>query len=173
MCSIIYERSKNHNTNYYRRNKAERFNVKCCPHCNYETTGPKSALQAHIWSKHTPENERPFQCPCGDCNRGFSARANLNKHILKQHNITMPKKIDKDILVYKISLQSRKKICKDNAVNSRINYYKDHEWIINEKLPIKVDNGPTISFDSLYYDEGKNIITVTPYKRNELLNLLK
>ena len=111
MCSIIYERSKNHNTNYYRRNKAQRFNVKCCPHCNYETTGPKSALQAHIWSKHTPENERPFQCPCGDCNRGFSARANLNKHILKQHNVTMPKKIDKNILVYKISLKIRKKIC--------------------------------------------------------------
>ena len=85
----------------------------------------------------------------------------------------MPKKIDKDILVYKISLQSRKKICKDNAVKSRINYYKDHEWIVNEKLPIKVDNTTTISFDSLYYDEGKNIITVTPYKRTELLNSLK
>ena len=87
MCITItqYTKTKNHNTNYYRRNKAERFNVLSCPHCNYETTGPKSALQAHIWSKHTLEHERPFQCPCSGCHRGFSARANLNKHILKQH----------------------------------------------------------------------------------------
>ena len=91
MCIAItqYTKTKNHNTNYYRRNKAERFNVLSCPHCNYETTGPKSALQAHIWSKHTLEHERPFQCPCSGCHRGFSARANLNKHILKQHNIIM------------------------------------------------------------------------------------
>ena len=60
-----------------------------------------------------------------------------------------------------------------STILSRINYYKDHEWIVNEKLPIKVDNTTKISFDSLYYDEGKNIITVTPYKRNELLNSLK
>ena len=63
---MVYCKTCRHNTNYYRRNK-ERFNVKCCPHCNYETTGPKSALMAHIYSKHTPENERPFQCPCIDC----------------------------------------------------------------------------------------------------------
>ena len=84
----------------------------------------------------------------------------------------MPKKIDKDILVYKISLQPRKKICKDNAIINRINYYKDHEWIVYEKLPIKVNNTTTISFDTLYYDQGKNIITITPYKRNALLKLL-
>ena len=80
---MVHCKTCRHNTNYYRRNKEQRFNVKQCPHCNYETTGPKSALQAHIWSKHTPENERPFQCPCSLCDRGFSARANLNKHILK------------------------------------------------------------------------------------------
>ena len=102
------EPSKNHNTNYYRRNKIQRFNVKSCVLCNYETTGPKSALQAHIWAKHTTENERPFQCPCNTCERGFSARANLNKHILKKHKIVMPKKIDKNVLMYKISLQKEK-----------------------------------------------------------------
>ena len=53
----------NANTEYYRRNKKLRLNIKSCPHCNYETTGPKSSLQAHIWAKHTPENKRPFQCP--------------------------------------------------------------------------------------------------------------
>ena len=84
-----YKKTTKHNTNYYRRNKEERFNVKCCPHCNYETTGPKSALIAHIHSKHTPENERPFQCPCIDCDRGYAARANLQKHICKHHNTNM------------------------------------------------------------------------------------
>jgi len=174
MCISVkqYQKTKNHNTNYYRRNKAERFNVKLCPHCNYETTGPKSALQAHIWSKHTPEHERPFQCPCGDCDRGFSARANLNKHILKQHKITMPKKIAKDVLVYEISILPQKKICKDPVIKNRINYYKNHKWIVCDKLPIKTEDNITISFDTLYYDEGKNVITIKSYCRNELLNLL-
>jgi len=173
MCITVkqYQKTKNHNTNYYRRNKAERFNVKCCPHCNYETTGPKSALQAHIWSKHTPENDRPFQCPCTDCNRGFSARANLNKHILKQHNVTMPKKINKDVLIYKIHIIPQKKICKDNTMRSRLNYYKEHPIIIVENLPLK-HNDTLISFDSLFYDKGCNMITLTPYTRTQLLNEL-
>ncbi len=90
--TITYEKTSNHNTNYYRRNKVEKFNIHKCPHCNYETTGPKSSLKAHIWSKHTPENEKPFQCPCLKCTRGFASRANLHKHILKQHNIKIPKR---------------------------------------------------------------------------------
>ena len=86
---MVYCKTCRHNTNYYRRNKEERFNVLRCPHCNYETTGPKSSLQAHIYSKHTPENERPFQCPCNVCERGYAARANLQKHICKNHDTTM------------------------------------------------------------------------------------
>lgn len=167
MCTLIpttYEKTKNHNTNYYRRNKAQRFNVKCCPHCNYETTGPKSALQAHIWSKHTPEKERPFQCPCHECERGFSARANLNKHILKKHKIIMPKKIDKDVLIYKIDIQLGTTKCDDNFVcnmetctyktkskgdlkkhlkckkhkhlEETLKYYKEIPYIVAKDLPI-------------------------------------
>ena len=172
MCIAItnYTKTKNHNTNYYRRNKAERFNVLSCPHCNYETTGPKSSLQAHIWSKHTPENERPFQCPCSGCHRGFSARANLNKHILKQHNIKMPKKINKDILIYKISLLKQKKINKDIEVRNRLCYYKDNPFIIAEELPIKLNN-QEISFNTIFYDRGKGLIEINEYDRKELLNL--
>ena len=77
-----------YNTSYYRRNKMKRFRVHKCPHCQYETTGPKQALKAHIWSKHTPEHERPFQCPCSNCNRGFASKANLKKHITNSHNIS-------------------------------------------------------------------------------------
>ena len=86
---MVYCKTIPHNTNYYRRNKEQRFNVKCCPHCNYETTGPKSALLAHIYSKHTPENKRPFQCPCTECERGYAARANLKKHLIKNHDTNM------------------------------------------------------------------------------------
>ena len=167
-----YVKTKKHNTNYYRRNKLQRFNVKCCPHCSYETTGPKSALQAHIWSKHTPENERPFQCPCSLCDRGFSARANLNKHILKQHQIKMPKKINKEILLYKISLQQTKKICKDIEQRKRLNYYKENSIIITEQLPI-ILNEIKITFDTLFYDQGCNKISIKEFDREELLKLYK
>ena len=172
MCIAItqYTKTKNHNTNYYRRNKAERFNVLSCPHCNYETTGPKSALQAHIWSKHTPENERPFQCPCSGCHRGFSARANLNKHILKQHNIKMPKKINKDVLIYRVSLQQQKKICKDSLIRRRIVYYKKNPIIKAEELPFNY-NDIEFSLSTLFYDQGMGLIEITPYNRKELLNL--
>ena len=158
MCNppTTYQKSKNHNTNYYRRNKAQRFNVKSCPHCNYETTGPKSALQAHIWSKHTLEHERPFQCPCIGCNKGFSARANLNKHILKKHKITMPKKIDKNVLIYKIN-------------NKSGTDYKDINYIIAKNLPYKDKDNKTISFDSLFYDKGRGLINITPYTKKDLL----
>ena len=81
MATATYIKTKNHNTNYYRRNKLEKFCVHKCPHCNYETTGPKQCIQAHIWAKHTPEHKKPFQCPCGNCNRGMASRANLKKHL--------------------------------------------------------------------------------------------
>jgi len=155
----IYEKTNNHNTNYYRRNKAMRFNVKSCPQCCYETTGPKSALQAHIWAKHTPENERPFQCPCVRCDKGFSARANLNKHILKKHNIVMPKKINQNILVYKIEP------IVDNLV-----HYKDNPYIKASQLPIKY-NDKLITFDTLHYDKCINSINLIPFTRQDLLNL--
>ena len=163
-----YKKTNNHNTNYYRRNKALRFNVKSCSLCNYETTGPKSALQAHIWSKHTPENKRPFQCPCGTCDKGFSARANLNKHILKQHNVIMPKKIKSEILIYKIVV--RNKICKDKEMKKRLNYYKENSVIVVNSLPI-IEDHVNIGYDAIHYDKGCNMITMIPYDRHELLNL--
>ena len=48
----------------------------------------------------------------------------------------MPKKINKEILLYKISLQQTKKICKDIEQRKRVNYYKEHSIIITEQLPI-------------------------------------
>ena len=36
----------NYNTNYYRRNKKQKFKVHSCKYCEFETTGPKSSLNA-------------------------------------------------------------------------------------------------------------------------------
>ena len=93
-----------HNTNYYRRNKEKRFKIHKCPHCNFETTGPKSSLQAHIWAKHTDEKDRPFQCPCDSCHRGYSARANLHKHLKQCHDLIIPK--DKDVFAYAVNINN-------------------------------------------------------------------
>jgi uncharacterized Zn-finger protein len=155
----IYKKTKNHNTNYYRRNKVTRFNVKTCPQCCYETTGPKSCIQAHIWAKHTPENERPFQCPCSQCEKGFSARANLNKHILKKHNIVMPKKINQKVLVYKIE-----------PIANNLTQYNDNLYIAADQLPI-VCNNKLITYNTLHYDKGNNLINLISFTRQDLLNL--
>ena len=30
------------------------------PHCDYETTGPKQAITAHIFAKHTANEDKRF-----------------------------------------------------------------------------------------------------------------
>ena len=163
--TIIYEKTSNHNTNYYRRNKVEKFNIHKCPSCNYETTGPKSSLQAHIWSKHTPEKGKPFQCPCNICSRGFASRANLHKHILKQHDIKIPKR-RKGVLVYQISLQNK---LDEEISNDKKKYYNSNSYIITDKLPIVLSRNNYIRYDDLYYDKEKNNINLTEWTRNDLL----
>mgnify|MGYP001329193702 CR=1 FL=1 len=170
MCNnnLIYEKTKNHNTNYYRRNKILKFNINSCPHCSYETTGPKSALQAHIWAKHTPESERPFQCPNRECKRGFSSRANLHKHILKKYNIKIPK-IDRKILLFHISLQSNN--LKDE-LNDKIEFYKENKFILLKNLPIQYKS-IVITWETIYYDYFKKIIILKPYTREDIINCVK
>lgn len=142
-----------YNTSYYRRNKNKRFCVHKCQHCNYETTGPKQALRAHIWSKHTPEYERPFQCPCPDCNRGFASKANLLKHIEKYHNIKIPKH-NKKILTFGI--------VSINKNTQRTRTYNDIKFILVEKLP------ENITLIDLYYDIYSKTISVKSYTREYL-----
>tara|TARA_Y100000590_G_scaffold63174_1_gene67785 strand:+ start:195 stop:731 length:537 start_codon:yes stop_codon:yes gene_type:complete len=158
-----YEKTDRHNTNYYRRNKVERFCVLSCPMCSYETTGPKSSLKAHIWSKHTAEDKKPFQCPCHTCNRGFAARANLIKHVRKEHNIILPKKSDKNILVYDI-------IITDNALNinnKRFDYYKKNRFI-----PVNcIGRDKQITRDDIYFDVASKNISMKSYTREELLKI--
>tara|TARA_B100000035_G_scaffold61950_2_gene50083 strand:+ start:5037 stop:5546 length:510 start_codon:yes stop_codon:yes gene_type:complete len=163
--TVTYQKTSNHNTNYYRRNKLEKFNVHTCPHCNYETTGPKSSLQAHIWSKHTPENLKPFQCPCFKCTRGFASRANLHKHILKKHNTKIPKR-RKDIFVYKISLQNQNN---EEISNDKNKFYSNNKFIIPDNLPIVLSRDEKIMYDDLQYDKDKGIISLEAFTRDEVL----
>ena len=145
-----------YNTSYYRRNKNKRFCVHKCPHCNYETTGPKQALKAHIWSKHTPEHQRPFQCPCEDCNRGFASKANLLKHIEKVHQIKIPNH-NKNILAFKILTFNK------NTKRTRV--YNDHQIILSKNMP------RNISMEDFYYDIYSKTIYIKSYTRNNLKKL--
>ena len=151
------------NTKYYRRNKKLRLNVKTCPHCNYETTGPKSSLKAHIWSKHTPENQRPFQCPCDNCSRGFASRANLHKHIKSVHEIKIPKKLRKDIVLLKLSLQK-------NLSETKNSFYNNHKIIKCSDLPIHYEN-TKFTIDILFYDLLKGNILIEGYSINKIKEL--
>ena len=45
---MVAEKSKTAAALYYRRNKETREKVHKCPHCDYETTGPKQALKGGL-----------------------------------------------------------------------------------------------------------------------------
>ena len=71
-------------TEYYRKNKLTRAKIHKCPHCSYETTGPKQTLINHINAKHKSESEKPFYCSC--CDKGFAQAANYEKHMKRFHH---------------------------------------------------------------------------------------
>lgn len=156
-----------YNTKYYRRNKEKRFKVHKCPHCTFETTGPKSCLQAHVWAKHTEEKDRPFQCPCHGCNRGYSARANLHKHMKQCHNIIIPK--DKNVIAYVVTLNipddTQNKIT--NQQKNRINIYKRNQIIPKNMKDFQNE----INRETLYHDLSKKIINICPYTKQDILKL--
>ena len=156
---MVHSETTRHNTNYYRRNKKERCNVKCCPHCNYETTGPKSALLAHIYSKHTPENERPFQCPCVDCNKGYAERANLKKHICKHHDTNF-KVFDKNSFCYMINVNKPNKLS-----NKMFHFYVKQKGILTKDVGLN----KKISEEQFCYDICNNNIDVVEFSREEVL----
>jgi hypothetical protein len=157
----------NYNTKYYRRNKEQQFKVHKCCHCSYQTTGPKSSLMAHIWAKHTEEKNRPFQCPCNNCSRGYSAKANLHKHLKQQHNIEIPK--DKDVFAYSVRVNKEKKNL-TNSERERINIYINN-IVIPKKIPQKLQN--IITIEQLYYDHYNKIITLQGYTKKYVIQLHK
>lgn len=156
---MIHYKSSRHNTNYYRRNKEQRFNVKYCHHCNYETTGPKSALMAHIYSKHTPENERPFQCPCNVCERGYAARANLQKHICKTHDTSM-NVFNKNSFCYLINVN-----LPNTLSNEMFDFYTKQKGILTKDIGLN----KKLSQEQFCYDICNNNITIHELTREEVI----
>ena len=161
-------KKKHYGREYYRRNKTERFIVHNCPHCNYETTGPKRALQAHIYAKHTPESERPFQCPEPNCNRGFAQKGGLEKHIEKVHGKKTNLAESREICLYII--RPGKYSPASNKTKNRCNYYKTHPVIKAKDLPIKLDD-QHITAAFIRYDAREQYINLQTYKETELPNL--
>ena len=108
------------NTAYYRNNKKNRHKVHTCPHCNYETTGPKCILINHINAKHTQNTNKPFQC----------------NHLIKQHNvpehIAKPPVQSKNIFVYFITLTGKE--AKSKSTTSRLDIYKRNPKLFAEEL---------------------------------------
>jgi len=160
---------KHYGRDYYRRNKEERFCVQKCPHCNYETTGAKSALQAHIYAKHTPENKRPFQCPEQGCCRGFAQKGGLEKHLEKVHGKKISLKVDREICLYII--RSGEYIPGSTKTRQRCDYYQKYPVIKAENLPITLENNQTITSKHLKYDARENYISLSTYTRDEIPSL--
>jgi len=126
-----------------------------CPHCDYTTSGPKCILQNHIYSKHTAEKDRPFQCM--HCPRGFSQKSHLNKHMKKEHNMEAPENKDRNIIEYHIEVLSN--IPVSEKAQSRMRLYKKNP-IINAKNMenLKFWYTKKLKPSHLHYDSKKGYI---------------
>jgi len=145
-------------TEYYRMKKEAGVVMHRCPHCEFTTPYNKSNLMNHIYAKHTPENKRPFQCD--HCERGFSQKSNLLKHMKKEHNIQtthLEKKITN--ILYKITLTD--KIPRSKKTKSRREYYKKHKLIKSRDMRKKKHEyfeNCYLCNNDLHYDERKGFI---------------
>lgn len=144
-------------TEYYRENKKTRKVVHECPHCNYETTGPKQVLKQHIHAKHTPEHRRPFQCT--HCNRGFAQKAHLHHHLQKEHDVNMDS--IKKIATIAYLIHPLPKSPTSRKTKARFHYYLYHSLIKgrdihnnqHEYLP-----GSFLKLHDIHYDAKKGFI---------------
>ena len=152
------------NTLWYRKNKLTKKVVHTCPHCDYSTTGPKIILTNHIYSKHTAEKDRPFQCPFHDCCRGFAQKGSLIKHMEKIHKVKplAQEKENKTILEYHIELLNKEP--KNKKTKLRYEFYKNN-LIITEEM-IKKHSFLTPAY--ILYDSRVGYIKAKGYTSREL-----
>lgn len=126
-----------------------------CSHCNYKTSGPKCQLINHIYSKHTPEKERPHQCM--HCDRGFAQKSHLQKHMKKIHNLDLPENIDRTIIEYHITVLDKSPI--STKTKSRINLYNKYPIIKTKNMnSLKFYYTKTLQPFHLHYDQKKGYI---------------
>ncbi len=136
------------NTAYYRRNKIQKKVEWKCDKCNYTTTGPKICLQNHIYSKHTPEDQKPYLC--GLCKldgkiNGFAQKAFLNSHLEKIHKIKIEKP-GKEIAKYIIKRGNI--LSRNKKTTARIDWYVLKNEITKEELLEKGYNLSQVQYDT-------------------------
>lgn len=145
-------------TDYYRQNKEAGVVMHKCPHCEFTTPYNKSNLMNHIYAKHTPENQRPFQCR--HCERGFSQKSHLIKHMKKEHNLNtshLEKKITN--ILYKITLTEKEP--RSKKTKARRKYYEKHSHIKSRDMYNNKHEYTECCFlcnNDLHYDERKGFI---------------
>lgn len=150
------------NTLWYRKNKLSKKVVHRCSHCNYSTTGPKIILTNHIYSKHTSEKDRPFQCPFHGCCRGFAQKGSLTKHMEKIHKVKPKEKENKTIVEYHIELLDKQP--RNKKTKLRYEFYKENS-IITEEM-IKKHSFLTPAY--ILYDSRVGYINAKGYTSREL-----
>ena len=157
----------NYNTDYYRRNKEKRFKVHKCPHCDYETTGPKSSLQKHIYAKHTPEHLRPYQC--SHCERGFAQKSNLQKHLFNQHSIKSDLVQDRTICLY--TFEPGPFIPTAKKTLARYNLYLERPVIKATELSELKYSDRFLTADKIRYDVREGYIKIQTYTKKDIQNI--
>lgn len=147
-------------TEYYRKNKLEGKVMHKCPHCDFTTPYNKSNLMNHIYAKHTAEKDRPYQCH--KCERGFSQKLHLIKHLHRDHNIK-DKNLEKKTIntVYIISFTE--KIPNSKKTKARYEFYKKNNILKSNDLrenKYKYMDNLCITNKNLYYDASSGIIKI-------------
>jgi len=145
-------------TEYYQQNRKTRRILYHCPHCSYETPNNKITLVNHINARHTPEDERPYQCQM--CNRGFAQKAHLHIHYKKVHNHRLPeRKIIAIAYIINITTQEGK----SKKTKARQLYYKNNPIIKTSELNDKKHEYlPNIFMKQhdIHYDKKNGFITL-------------
>tara|TARA_B100001093_G_scaffold513859_1_gene586651 strand:+ start:5524 stop:6000 length:477 start_codon:yes stop_codon:yes gene_type:complete len=149
-------------TEYYRKNKENRKVVHKCQHCDYSTTGPKTNLKHHVLAKHTPENERPYQCPHKDCCRGFARKIHLQHHLCKVHNEKKQVGRKKTVLYYIVN--RTEKIPTSKKTRVRMGFYDNHNILTQDIIK------RNISMSNLHYDMRNGYIEAKPITENDILS---
>lgn len=152
-------------TKYYRRNKLSRDKIHKCPHCDYETAGPKQTLINHINAKHKAEKDKPFYCAC--CNKGFAQAANYEKHMKNIHGETVKvTKTREQRKPYMYVIIIDKYLPSSKNTIARVKYYKTHLHIKAEDLgKISYKEGKVLSQKDIHYDRKTGYIGFTAYTK--------
>lgn len=147
---------------YYRKNKKTKNVIHMCPHCNYTTTGPKITLRHHILAKHTPEEERPFQCHHEGCNRGFAQKIHLDRHMEKVHGVKKKKGKKKKVLYYVLKMGDNTPTSKKTI--ERMNFYTNNNVLTPKKIK------ENISMSAFHYDMRNGYIDVKSITEHYIIN---